>query len=378
MLYLDNAATSFTKPKQVYEAMDRFMRTIGASAGRSAYKSAVAADRIVFDTRESLAKLFTIKDAARIVFTQNATDALNTALLGSIRPGQRVLVSSFEHNSVMRPLRFLRQERDISVEMVLPGTDGMFDLDKWEAALQTHADFVVVNHGSNITGAVAPLIALGALCKKYGAGFIVDAAQTAGAVPVNVDIMNINLLAFSGHKSLFGPQGTGGLYIREGLDTAPLRFGGTGSNSESDEQPLVFPDRFESGTQNGPGIAGLGAGVSFVLETGIDKIAAHGEQLVKELVSELNRFSRIRIYGRPHSSPSLPTVSICIDGLDNGIVARRLNDEFDIAVRSGLHCAPDAHKTQGTFPSGTLRLSFAYFNTEQDINKLILALKKIC
>ncbi|MBN1129182.1 MAG: aminotransferase class V-fold PLP-dependent enzyme, partial [Chitinispirillaceae bacterium] len=340
MIYLDNAATSYPKPPQVYDAVNAFMRDIGVSAGRSAHKRAVEASRIIFHARDRLASFFNVKDAARLVFTLNATDALNTALLGTAAPGDTILTSSMEHNSVMRPLRYLQRVRAVAVKVIPCGPDGTFDLGAWEAALRERPKCAVVNHGSNIIGTIAPLAEIGTLCRKYGVGFMVDAAQTAGVVPIDVEEMNIDFLAFSGHKGLMGIQGTGGLFIREDAATAPTRFGGTGSNSESDEQPAFMPDRFESGTQNGPGIAGLDAGVAFIREQGIDTIARHGAALRAALTDALAAIPRIRIHGPVRVPAALPTVSITLDGLDCGAVAQLLSDEYDIAVRVGLHCAP--------------------------------------
>jgi cysteine desulfurase/selenocysteine lyase len=372
MIYLDNAATTFPKPPEVYKAAEGFMRDIGASPGRSAHRNAVMASRMVFTTRERLAALFGVKDTSRIVFTVNATEALNLAMLGTVKKGDRVVVSALEHNSVMRPLRFLEKERGVAVDLVPCGADGGHDLAKWEAALKRRPSLVAVNHGSNVTGAIAPLEEIGALCRKYGARFCVDAAQTAGLVPIDIEQCAVDFLAFSGHKGLYGLQGTGGLYLREGVDPLPLKFGGTGSNSESDEQPVFLPDRYESGT----GLAALGAGAAFVMERGIGTIFEHGRVLREILVAGLAALSGVRVYG-PRSG-ALPTVAVTIDKFDSGIVAQRLNDDYAIAVRVGLHCAPLAHRAIGTFPNGTLRFSFGCFNTEKEVGALIAALAGIC
>jgi cysteine desulfurase/selenocysteine lyase len=377
MIYLDNAATTFPKPPQVYDAVNDFIRDVGASAGRSAHKRAVQASRIIFSAREHLASLFNVTDAARIVFTQNATAGLNTILLGLIKPGDTVVTSSMEHNSVMRPLRRLEKTRGVRVEVIPCGKQGEFDLARWGAVLTDRPKIAIVNHGSNVIGAVAPVSDIGRLCRSNGVLFAVDAAQTAGVVPIDVNGMNIDLLAFSGHKGLFGLQGTGGLFMRTGCDPDPLMFGGTGSDSESDEQPPFMPDRYESGTQNGPGIAALDAGVAFVQEQGIGEIVRHGAELHAALLSALAELSRVRIYGPLNPGAMLPTVSIAIDGMDNGVAAQRLNDEYDIAVRVGLHCAPAAHRTMGTFPSGTIRVSLGYFNTREEIDALVSALSEL-
>lgn len=378
MIYFDNAATTFPKPPEVYAAVNDYMRTVGVGAGRSAHGQAVAASRIMFDTREKLAGLFGVRDAGRIVFTPSATESLNLAILGSVKHGETVVVSSLEHNSAMRPLRFLQNERQVKVEIVPCGPQGTFDLTLWEKALQKGPADVIVNHGSNVIGSIAPLNSIGALCRKHGARFFVDAAQTAGLVPIDVEESAIDFLAFSGHKNLYGIQGTGGLYIREGCDPQPLIFGGTGSRSESDEQPQFMPDRYESGTQNMPGIASLATGVDYVLKTGMADIYNHGSKLAGTLLDRLHLLPRIQIYGPQAPGKKLPTTSITIEGIDNATVAQRLNDEFSIAVRVGLHCAPNAHRTIGTFPGGTIRISLGYFNTEDESDKLIAALTEIC
>lgn len=378
MLYFDNAATTFPKPVQVYTAVNDYMRTVGVGAGRSAHRQAVDASRTMFGTRERLAAIFGVRDACRLVFTASATESLNLAILGSVKPGDRIVVSSLEHNSVMRPLRFLQNERQAIVETIPCNQQGAFDLSLWESVLQKRPENVVVNHGSNVIGSIAPVKAIGGLCRKYGARFFVDAAQTAGLIPIDVEDANIDFLAFSGHKNLYGLQGTGGLYIREGCDPPPLKFGGTGSRSESDEQPLFLPDRYESGTQNLPGIASLAAGAEFVMKTGIAAIFDHGSKLAGALLNGLCSIARIHIYGPQTPENMLPTVSLTVEGLDNAAVAQRLNDEFSIAVRVGLHCAPVAHRTIGTFPNGTIRISLGFFNTEEECAVLIAALKKIC
>jgi cysteine desulfurase/selenocysteine lyase len=378
MIYLDNAATSFPKPPAVYDAVNAFMRVIGASAARSAHRSAIEAGRTVFSARERCASLFNVRDAARIVFTSNATAGLNIALLGTIKPGDTVVTSSMEHNSVMRPLRHLEKERGVQVRVVLCDRYGSFDCAAWESVCAARPRLAIVNHGSNVTGTIAPLEAIGGMCRKHGVLLAVDAAQTAGVVPIDVEEMNIDFLAFSGHKGLMGIQGTGGLFIRKGCDPAPLAFGGTGSNSESDEQPMFLPDRYESGTHNGPGIAALDAGTAFIGQMGIPAIMRHGADLVRYLFDRLDTMPRVVSYGPKNPDAMLPTVSVTIDGLDNGLVAQRLNDEFDIAVRVGLHCAPMAHRTIGTFPAGTIRISPGMFTTQEDIAALAAALEKIC
>ncbi len=377
MIYCDNAATSFPKPEEVYDAVSGFLRDVGASPGRSAHAPAVAASRIVFDTREKLASLFNIFDSERIVFTANATEGLNCALNGLLRSGDTVVTTSMEHNSVMRPLRNLADTRGVVVKVVPSRNDGTVDLPAWESALRDRPNLAVVNHASNITGAVVPVGRIGAAARKYHVKLLVDAAQSAGALPIDVREMKIDLLACSGHKSLYGPQGTGMLYVGKEVDLVPLKFGGTGSRSDSDEQPAFMPDRFESGTLNGPGIAGLGAGVAFVLHTGIEAIREHGRRMSAALLDTIGRIDGVTCYGPPDPAQRLPTLSITVDGRDNGTVARLLDEQYGICTRMGLHCAPNAHRTIGTFPEGTVRISPGLFSSREDIEHVARALKEI-
>jgi len=377
MIYCDNAATTFPKPQKVYDAVQSYMSTIGASPGRSAHSLSIAADRIMFDTRESLASLFAIKNSRQIAFTHNATEALNIIISGMLKPGDHVLTSGMEHNSVMRPLRHLEKTRGIQVTVLPCSATGLFDLALWEDALKTGAELVIVNHGSNVIGSLAPLADIGVLCRKYGTIFCVDAAQTAGYCDINVDEMHIDALAFSGHKGLYGPQGTGAVYIRESVACEPLKFGGTGSHSESDEQPDFYPDCLESGTQNGPGIAGLGAGVAFVMEQGLDNIRSHGAMLTRKMIDVLSTMPAVKVHGIKDPDAMLPTLSLTFANADCGVVAQRLDKEYGIAARVGLHCSPWAHRTMGTFPKGTLRISFGYFNTENDVEEIGNAIRKI-
>ena len=375
MIYCDNAATTFPKPPAVYEAVLDFMKNIGASPGRSSHSLAIKASTVVFETREQCARLFNIADSRRVVFTSNATDALNLALLGLLGPGDRVAVTSMEHNSVMRPLRHLAQTSHVDVVTIPCGRDGLIDVDAFERILKTGVKCAVVNHGSNVCGAIQPIEKLGAVARANKAMFLVDAAQTAGMVPIDVKEMCIDLLAFSGHKDLYGPQGIGGLFIHERITLRPLTFGGTGSRSDSDEQPDFLPDAFETGTLNGPGIAGLGAGVSFVTQKGIDVLRDHGKDLLKHFFEAVRPVAdKITVFGPGDPREMLPTVSLIINGLDSGIVARKLNDEFGICCRMGLHCAPNAHRTLGTFPQGTLRFSFGFFNTHDNIDAVARAI----
>jgi cysteine desulfurase family protein len=371
LIYLDNGATTFPKPPEVPAAVDRFLREIGGSPGRSGHLLSQEAARIVFSCREALAALLGAPDSRRIAFTLNATQALNTALYGLLRPGDRVVTTSLEHNSVMRPLRHLERVGTIAVEVVPSGTTGRVDLTRLETALRRPARLVSVVHASNVTGAIQPLRAIAALAHAAGALLLVDAAQSAGALPIDVAGDGIDLLAFTGHKALFGPQGTGGLWAREGVEPEPLFRGGTGSNSELEEQPVFWPDRLESGTPNGAGLAGLLAGLRFIERTGLAAIRAREEALTQRLLDGLEAVAGITTYGPRPAADRAPVVSVTFEGLVPSEAGFLLEETFGVLTRVGLHCAPAAHRTIGTYPRGTVRLTPGWFTTEAEIDAAI-------
>lgn len=379
MIYLDNAATSFPKPGTVPEAIVRFMTEVGANPGRSGHRLSVEAERVRYGTRERVARLFNHDDPMRVVFTANVTAALNLVLLGMLNPGDRVVVTGMEHNSVMRPLAFLK-ERGVAVTEVRPAHDGTVAPGDVEKALDTAASLVCTLHASNVIGTVVPIGEIGRICRGRGIPYLVDAAQTAGAVPVDLGQDPIDILAFTGHKGLLGPTGTGGLVFSPRFDEkriTPLIFGGTGSRSEQDRQPEFLPDRFESGTPNIAGIAGLSAGLDYILEHGLDTIRDHESALTGLLIEGLGAIDGVTIYGTTDPKRRTAAVSFRVAGVDHSAVALRLSEEFDIMCRAGLHCAPRAHKTIGTFPEGTVRLSIGPFNTKADIDAALAALSSI-
>lgn len=379
IIYFDNAATSWPKPPQVLEAMIRFMNEVGANPGRSGHKLSIEAARIIFETREALANLFNIKDPSRIVFTLNATESINLALKGILKPNDHVITSSMEHNSVMRPLRYL-EKQGIEVSIVLCSPKGFLDPGDLEKKIKSNTRMIILNHASNVTGTLLPIREVGQIARRYNLIFLVDAAQTAGAYPIDVQSDAIDLLAFTGHKSLYGPQGTGGLVINSRISEkqmVPLKHGGTGSRSEYEEQPDFLPDRFESGTPNTVGISGLLSGVRFVLENGIDKIRQHELDLTERLIDGLKQFPRIKIYGPENTDQRTSTISFNIEGLSPSYVAIYLEREYGILSRAGLQCSPSAHRTIGTFPNGTVRFSLSYFNNNEQIDKVIQALSSL-
>ena len=378
IIYFDNAATSWPKPPEVSAAMQKFMKKIGANPGRSGHRLSVEAARIIFNTREKLAQLFNIDDPLRIVMTKNATEGLNIAVSGLLKSGDHVITSSMEHNSVMRPLR-AKLHRGVELTVIPCDRKGLIDPAHVNGAVKKNTRAIFMTHASNVTGTIMPVADIGRIARECNLVFCVDAAQTAGSYPIDVVKMNIDLLAFTGHKSLFGPSGTGGIYIREGLENKiePLCVGGTGSRSEVEEQPDFMPDRYEAGTPNTVGMAGLLAGVDFVLSKGVSEIKNKEDSLVKMFMDGVRDVPGIMLYGKTNAQERTPVVSFNIDGMDPAAVALQLDERFKIMARSGIHCAPSAHKTIGTYPKGAVRFSFSCFNTEEQIIKALDALNKI-
>ncbi len=379
MIYFDNAATTWPKPPQVAEAMVHFLEEVGANPGRAAHRQAVEAGRIVYDAREAVAELFNAPDPLRVVFGANVTEALNLALVGLLRPGDHVVTSSMEHNSVMRPLRALERE-GVELTVVRCSPEGFLDPADVEAALRPHTKLVVLNHASNVVGTLLPLAEVGRICRQHDLLLLVDAAQTGGAYPVDVQADQIDLLAFTGHKSLYGPMGTGGLIVGERVDVKrlePLKRGGTGSRSEHEEQPDFLPDMCESGTLNVVGLAGLAAGVRWVMARGVDRIRAHEVELTRRLIAGLCEIRGVTVYGGHDAGLQTATVSFNVAGMASSEVGLRLDEECGIMCRVGLHCAPAAHKTIGTFPAGTVRFGLGAFNTADEVDAAVAAVRAL-
>jgi cysteine desulfurase/selenocysteine lyase len=374
-IYLDNAATSFPKPEAVYRAINRAMREVGANPGRGGHRMAVEASRLVFEAREAVAAFFGAEDSSRIVFTPSATEALNIALFGLLRPGDRVVTSTMEHNAVTRPLRAL-QQRGVVVEKVAADSRGFVDPEDIRRAA-AGARMVVLCHCSNVTGTLQAIEEIGPWCRKEGILFLVDAAQSAGLFSLNVEAMGIDLLAAPGHKGLMGPPGTGVLYVREGLRPEPLIYGGTGGNSQSDLPPEDLPERLESGTLNLPGLAGLKAGIEFLMGEGVANVRARERELMARLISGLRKISGLHLFGPLEPKFHGGVLSFNIEGRDPTEVGFLLDRDHGIFTRVGLHCAPDAHRTIGTFPRGTVRVSPGYFNTAEHIESLVAAVAAI-
>jgi len=379
MIYFDNAATSWPKPPGVAEAMVHFMDEVGANAGRSGHRLAVEAGRIVYDAREAVADLFNAPDPLRVVFGLNVTEAMNLALCGYLRPGDHVITSSMEHNAVMRPLRQLERE---GVELtVLPcSPEGFLDPATIEPAVRPNTVMIALNHASNVIGSLLPIAEAGRIARAHDLLLAVDTAQTAGAYPTDMEADKVDLLGFTGHKGLCGPMGTGGLIIGDRVDVdrlMPIKRGGTGSRSEHEEQPDFLPDKCESGTANVVGLAGLTAGVRFVMEAGVEAIRAHEVALAGQLINGLQSIPGVTVYGGLDAELQTATVSFNVAGQLPSDVGLRLDEEFGVLCRVGLHCAPAAHRTIGTFPSGTVRFGLSYFNTAEEVDQALEAVATI-
>jgi cysteine desulfurase/selenocysteine lyase len=374
--YLDNAATSWPKPDAVAEAMLRYLRDVGASPGRSAHRLSIQAERLRLEAREAVAELFGLRDPLRVVFTHNGTAAINLALFGLLEPGAHVVATGMEHNAVMRPLRAL-ERRGVSISLAACRPDGTMEPAAVAECLRPHTRLVVMNHASNVCGTVLPVRQVGALARGRGIPLLVDAAQTAGCWPIDMHADNIDLLAFTGHKAMLGPTGAGGLALREDFDISRLPalvHGGTGSRSEHEFQPDFLPDKYEAGTPNAVGLAGLAAGVRYVLERGVDKLRADEQSLTQLLIDGLRSIRGVHVRGTHDAARQTAVVSFTMDGKSPAEIGLALDEEFEIMCRPGLHCAPRAHLTMGTSPAGTVRLSPGPFTTLADIEQAISAI----
>ncbi len=379
VLYLDNAATSWPKPPEVIDAMRRYLTEVGANPGRSGHRRSVEAARVVFGAREAVARLLGVDDPLRVVFCANGTHALNLALRGLLRPGHHVVTTGMEHNSVMRPLRAL-EAQGVEVSVVPCTSQGVLDPADVERALRPHTALVVMTHASNVVGTIMPVSEVASLAHAHDVLLLVDGAQSAGALPVSLDDLGADLFAFTGHKALLGPTGTGGLIVGERVDLArfePLVRGGTGSRSESQVQPDFLPDKFESGTLNVVGLAGLAAGIEWILERGVAAVRRDEAELTSRLITGLAETPGVCVYGTGDVERQLSTVSFTLAGMEPGEVGRHLDDEYGIAARVGLHCSPLAHETMGTYPGGTVRFSLGAFTTEADVECALRAVRAL-
>jgi cysteine desulfurase family protein len=376
MIYLDNAATSWPKPETVYRAMDTFIRELGANPGRASFRMAVEAEKIIREARVLLKNFFNAPSADHVIFTLNCTDALNIALKGLLSPGDHVITSHLEHNSVSRPLNRLA-ETGVVYTMVPHYPDGLIDPAEIKKMIRPETKLIVLTHASNVLGTLEPVTEIGSIAAAHDLIFILDAAQTAGTVPIDLKETRINILACPGHKGLLGPPGTGLLVINDPVEIASLREGGTGSLSQEPVQPSYLPDHLEAGTPNTAGIAGLMAGVEFILNEGLEKIRGHELMLMDLLLTELLRIPGVTVYGTDDADRRTGLLSFNIEGWDPQDVAAVLESRFEIACRAGLHCAPWAHRALGTYPSGAVRFSISYFNKKSEIEAAIEAVSAL-
>ena len=376
-IYLDNAATSFPKPLSVTDNMMDYMLNCGGNPSRGSSSHALASNRAIYDCRENLANFFNFDKVENVIFTNNITSSINIILNGLVKENWHILSSTMDHNSVLRTLEKLKNERNIEVDFVEANEEGFLQVSDIEKLCRENTKVLIISHASNLTGSIQPLYEIGKLCKKLGIFFIVDSAQTAGVLPIDMKEFNINILAFTGHKSLFGPQGIGGFILDDETNSQmnTVFVGGTGSSSYSLDHPTELPDKFECGTLNTVGIIGLNSGINFIKEEGIDKIKSHEEMLCKYALDELSKIQDIIIYGSMDEKKRTSTIIFNIKNVDSSELGFYLDSEKHITTRTGLHCAPLAHKTIGSYPSGGVRISLGYFNTKDDIDALISALK---
>ncbi len=376
MIYLDNGATTFPKPKVVTDKIMECYLGYAGNPGRSGHKLAMKMDLEIYETREKICKLINGTEVLNVIFTFNATDSLNLAIKGVLEEGDHVITTSMEHNSVLRPLNQLRKEGKIELSIVYADDKGYIDPKKIFEALTPNTKMIVTTHMSNVFGTIVDIKAIGDFCKENNILYLVDASQSIGVLDIDVQEMNIDLLAFPGHKALFGPMGTGALYIKEGIIVKPLKEGGTGSYSHSIDQPDLYPDSLESGTPNGVGIIALGKGIDFINEVGLENIRNHEMSLKNHFIELLKDNEDVILYGTLDDRQGA-VVSLNVKDMDSSEISYILSDEFDIYTRPGFHCAPLAHKTMGTEELGAIRFSFGYYNTLEEVVKTVEALLNI-
>lgn len=375
MIYMDNAATTMHKPQEVIDAVVSAMSSMG-NAGRGASEAALSASRIIYDTREGLAKLFGAENARQIAFTSNSTESLNIAIKGILDPGDHVITTVLEHNSVLRPL-YEMEKKGTELSVIGCNEKGMPDIAAMEAAIKENTKMIICTNGSNLTGNYVDVAVIGKMAHKYGLIFAVDASQTAGVFPINVQKMDIDILCFTGHKGLLGPQGTGGIYVKEGIQVRPLKTGGSGIQTYSKEHPVQMPTALEAGTLNGHGIAGLHAALEYLEKTGIDNIRKKEENLMWRFYNGVKDVPGVKIYGDYSQKERCAIVTLNIGDYDSSEVSDELLMEYDISTRSGGHCAPLMHEALGTVEQGAVRFSFSHYNTEEEVDTAIRAIREL-
>ncbi|MGL4731347.1 MAG: aminotransferase class V-fold PLP-dependent enzyme [Clostridium sp.] len=378
-IYLDNGATSYPKPQNVYNSIMEYMTQIGSNIGRGASSASLKGNHVVFQGREALANFFNFDKVENVVFTPNITYSLNMLIKGSVKNNWHVITSVMDHNSTLRTLHSLKNDGIIDLDIVDADKNGFINIDNFKNLIKENTKLVVLSQASNVCGSIQPLKDIGKICKEKGISFIIDSAQSAGCIDVNFKDLNCSALAFTGHKSLFGPQGTGGFLINDEFNDIckPLIEGGTGSLSSDILQPTFMPDKFESGTMNAPGIAGLLAGIKFINNEGLNTIKEHEDYLAKKFIDGVLNIESLVLYGSTKTENRTPSISINSTKIDNSELGFILDNEYGIVTRTGLHCAPLAHKALGSYPNGSIRFSLGYFNDEKDVDYALYALNKV-
>lgn len=376
MIYLDNAATTMRKPDAVTTAVVEAMNSMG-NASRGAHGSSLSASRVVYNTRVKIAKLFHCSRADHVVFTMNATESLNIAIRGVIPAGSHVITTDLEHNSVLRPLYLMEREKGVKLSFVASDLQGNVKPEQFEQLITGETKAIVCTHASNLTGNVVDIEKVGQIAKKHGLIFIVDASQTAGALPIDMEQMGIDILCFTGHKGLMGPQGTGGLCIREGVEIDVFKCGGSGVHSYDKEQPKEYPTRLEAGTLNSHGIAGLSAAIDYLNEVGIDAVEEKEKMLAKRFFDGVSKIEGVKVYSDVNAKQHTGVVTLNIRDYDSAMVADALSEDYEIATRAGAHCAPRMHQALHTTEQGAVRFSFGWFNTTEEVDAAIEAIAEL-
>ena len=375
MIYMDNAATTMHKPQEVIDAVVNAMNSMG-NAGRGASEAALSASRVIYDTRDRLAELFGAEDARRIAFTSNSTESLNIAIKGSLNPGDHVITTVLEHNSVLRPL-YEMEKNGVELSIIRCDEKGMPDISQMEASIKENTKMIICTNGSNLTGNYVDVSVIGKMAHAHGLMFVVDASQTAGVFPINVQKMNIDILCFTGHKGLLAPQGTGGIYVKEGIELRPLKTGGSGIQTYSKEHPVQMPTALEAGTLNGHGIAGLHAALGYLKKEGIDNIRRKEQELMWRFYNGVKDIPGVKIYGDYSQKERCAIVTLNIGDYDSSEVSDELLMEYDISTRPGAHCAPLMHEALGTVEQGAVRFSFSHYNTDEEVDTAIRAIREL-
>ncbi|GAB6099233.1 aminotransferase class V-fold PLP-dependent enzyme [Halanaerocella petrolearia] len=377
MIYFDNAATTWQKPEIVYQTADRVLRNKSGNPSRGSHQVALDASRVIFKARNKVANFFNVTDSSQIAFTKNATEATNLVFKGLLTAGDHVIISSLEHNAILRPLHRLKETKGIDLTVVDTEQGRETFLKNVKTAITDQTKLIAMTHASNVTGNILPIKEVAEIAKQQDVHFLIDAAQTAGILPIDLQELNVDFLVFTGHKGLFGPQGVGGFYFNSSIEFMPLLEGGTGGSSKEELNPNIRPDKYESGTLNTSGIAGMRAGIEFIEDITLESIRKHEDNLVEQLMLGLEKLEKVEVLTSQIGQARVGVTSFRVEGIEPATIGHILNSKYDIVVRTGIHCAPLAHQSIGTYNSGTVRVSFSYFNTLEEIDKFLKALQEI-